>query len=189
MKTTIILLLFLALHQFSLIAIPISEKEKAATQIDNMYSLDSYLEGVLHLSNGELLTYGSSGTIMKSKDLGINWEQRFSGTQRHIYDIKELNNKLYAVGENGLYMTSINYGKSWKILDFVDNELLLNIEYNNFNNNEMIISSASGKIYYSENKGKDWQIIRQDTLTELIKTEIKFHNDVDKKDVYDQYIF
>jgi photosystem II stability/assembly factor-like uncharacterized protein len=179
MKTLIILMLFLALNQVVLKAIPIVEKEKAATQIDNMYSLDSHLEGVLHLPNGELLIYGSSGTIMKSKDLGINWEQRFSGTQRHIYDVKEMNQKLYAVGENGLYMTSIDFGKSWKILDFIDNEFLINIEFNNINSNEIVVSSVNGNIYFSENSGKDWKfIIKDTTITELTKTELKFNNDV-----------
>lgn len=136
----------------------IKNKENEATHINGMYHLDGNINGALLLPNKEIIAFGRYGMLLRSNDQGNSWQQKFIGTQRDIYDIKLKNNVLYAVGGNGLFMTSTDYGITWKFKDFNNDIMFLKLEFNNLNDN-MLILNSNGAIYKSENFGNNWETI------------------------------
>ncbi len=153
-----ILLLFL-ISFYCVSSQSILEKEKAATHIDKFYHLDGNLKGVIYVEEfNKLICFGQYGTILTSNDLGKTWEQKFSGTNRQINKIIRINNQLHAVGDNGLFLKSDNYGTNWKFIENLNiSENLLDIEYNE--NGIGIILDSKGNLYLSDDYGLKWTII------------------------------
>jgi photosystem II stability/assembly factor-like uncharacterized protein len=178
MRNYIFLILYFFTFSICINAQSITEKEKNATHIDNMYHLDSHLNGILQLSNGNLLVYGWDGTIMTSDDFGHSWGQKFSGTQRTINYVIENNKILYAVGDNGLFMSSFDFGFSWVISENLKiNESIIQIQFNNLDNNEFILLTKNGNIYY-KNNNEVWKTIYQtEQFIDSDKISLIFNDD------------
>ena len=60
----------------------------------------------------KFVAVGQQGTIITSTD-GTTWETQTSGTSTELFDVKYINNKIYAVGRNGLSLVllTVNLGK------------------------------------------------------------------------------
>jgi len=60
-----------------------------------------------------LVAVGDDGALITSANQGTSWTQRTSGTTNWLSQVRWLNDRLVAVGENGTILTSFN-GTQWR---------------------------------------------------------------------------
>ena len=71
----------------------------------------SSLSSIVVFGN-RFVAVGAGGRVITSDDDGANWVERTSGVLEDVWQIRQIANLLYAVGDNGLIMTSTD-GETW----------------------------------------------------------------------------
>lgn len=106
---------------------------------------------------------GWKGTILKTTNGGINWNNLNSGTYKHLYSIKFIDeNTGYSVGEdtsnigNGVILKTTNAGNTWNILDVSSG--LFSVFFTNSNTGWAVghTSGSNGTIIKTTNGGINW---------------------------------
>lgn len=98
---------------------------------------------------------GWNGTILKTTDGGVNWQKQKSITNAYLKDVLFVNEFLgFIVGGEGKVLRTEDGGEDWDEIDIESNSGLYKIS---FENNDGIILSNTGEIFYSNDSGKSWQ--------------------------------
>ncbi|OFX56583.1 MAG: hypothetical protein A2046_13440 [Bacteroidetes bacterium GWA2_30_7] len=98
---------------------------------------------------------GSKGTILKTIDGGINWNEQISGTTELLTSVFFINNDIgFAVGYNGTILKTTNAGLSWSLKTTGIWYTLESIYF--VNSNTGYIVSDYGKIYKTTDTGNTW---------------------------------
>ena len=101
------------------------------------------------------VSVGGCGTITKTIDGGVTWDQIASGTSYHLYAVYFANsNTGYAVGYNGAILKTTNGGTAW----FKPCSIAGTSFYTTFFVNENIgyIAGQNGTIMKTTNGGYNW---------------------------------
>jgi len=98
---------------------------------------------------------GEEGTIIRTKDKGINWDVLSSGTSQKINSLYFIDtNTGYALGDSGIILNTYNGGDSW---NKSQNTKIGNIRSCWFiNENKGFICDSNGKLYLTEDGGVTW---------------------------------
>jgi photosystem II stability/assembly factor-like uncharacterized protein len=102
---------------------------------------------------------GSNGTIKVSNDSGVTWTTPQTHSTENIYHIAMADDfptsgVVYAVGEDGLYLKSTNFGSSWIRLDSGKRATIYAAAKSP--NSTMYATSASGIVFRSSDGGSIW---------------------------------
>ncbi|MEI6172471.1 MAG: YCF48-related protein [Bacteroidota bacterium] len=108
---------------------------------------------------------GGYGTILRTTDAGVNWQQVPGITSMALSSITGLKNGwLFAVGLNGTIIKSVNQGESWQKVPLetgFDTIHLNDVVF--YNNDTGYIAGNHHTILRSTNGGSSWQLISHDT--------------------------
>lgn len=121
---------------------------------------------------------GYNGTIIKTKNRGLNWEIQNSGTSKHLSDVFFINDSVgWIVGQaygaslnKGIILYTENAGFIWQIQ--IDNGI------NNLRSVYFVNDSTGwavgydGTIKYTENRGSTWS--DQESGTDELLTQVQF---------------
>jgi photosystem II stability/assembly factor-like uncharacterized protein len=105
---------------------------------------------------------GSKGKthILNSSDGGINWEETFFSTKQYLNSLQYSNTgKIWAVGDSGMFLKSINNGISWNEFN-LSSQSIGNINDVFFITDEIGWISGSG-IFKTTDGGSNWENIWQ----------------------------
>lgn len=98
---------------------------------------------------------GSLGNIFKSIDGGNTWEEKFSGTQKDLFEIFCVSKNIcVAAGKSGLILRSSDSGENWQPNLNITNSDLHDIYF--INNNTGFIVGLSGTILKTIDAGLNW---------------------------------
>lgn len=99
---------------------------------------------------------GDSGTILKTIDAGLSWQNVSYSNPVLLYDVHVFNqNIVVAVGSGGLILKSIDGGANWNVVQSNVSEELYSVT---FNGNVGICGGGSQTILYSTDMGSTWSI-------------------------------
>lgn len=123
------------------------------------------LTGLVHVTNDIILVSGNNGTILKSLDAGINWENLQGPFPNDIMAIDAWSNSRVAVASRGgLVAVTQDLGLTWTIKQAPTAEDLRNIKF--FGENSIMATGNNKTAYYSLDLGNTWQqvIIPEDII-------------------------
>jgi photosystem II stability/assembly factor-like uncharacterized protein len=122
---------------------------------------------------------GSNGTVKVSNDSGVTWTTPQTHSTESIFHIAmaddfQTSGVAYAVGEDGLYLKSTNYGTSWVRLDSGKRATIYASAKSP--NETMYATSSSGIVFRSTDGGIGW---RRDSINVagVRFTDVSFDDD------------
>jgi photosystem II stability/assembly factor-like uncharacterized protein len=117
------------------------------------------LNSVAAIDKSLFIVVGDGGTIFKTYDQGMTWEDHTVGGAKfnRIFDGGkiQLYGKLWIAGDNGRIYTTNNYGISWSPQNSGVTENLHDIKFRN--EDEGIVVGDNGVVRYTNNGGTTWQ--------------------------------
>lgn len=122
------------------------------------YSGSHILNAVDYINSNTWIAVGTSGSIYKSIDNGLNWNFINTGLSSvDLYDVASIGSTIVAVGESGSIFISRNSGVSWNTGSFIAPW----IKYNTFNtiipiDSNTIYVRGQGSLVKTSNGGKLW---------------------------------
>lgn len=134
-------------------------------------SNNSTLNKVIQTPNGNLITVGNEGVVLRSSNNGDTWSSLTFPSSENITNIKRHGNKIYALTEDGAIIESSNNGTSWTSQS-VHSSALFDID---FQDGIGIVVGAQGFVYRTTNNGSTWQSAGQQSIFNL--TGVLFVND------------
>lgn len=99
---------------------------------------------------------GDSGTILRTTDGGLNWNQILNIPTKNLKSINIAQNNFYVCGDSGLVIESTNLGVTWNSLPFQFQTNLSGIFFIDTLNGYVV---GENSIFKTTNKGGNW--IRQ----------------------------
>ena len=144
-----LILIILIKFSFAQLVVP------TANQKDYEYGYYTY-EGlkkkILKLSESEFLFYGNEGSILRTTDSGVTWDQKFSGTYGNFIEILNVNNKLYAITNFKELMISTDKGNYWTIrrldVDITSISVINEAIFLSTKTDTLLISYDNGEIFF-----------------------------------------
>ncbi len=114
-----LLLLFIVSTKFSLAQLVVPTTSLIDYEY-GYYTYDGLKKKILKLSESEFLFYGNEGSILKTTDAGITWDQKFNGTYANFIQMVYYHGVIYAITDFKEILFSNDKGNYWKIkkLDF-----------------------------------------------------------------------
>lgn len=99
----------------------------------------------------------SCGLICYLSGFGQNvWTLANSGTESHLKDVAFSDeNNVYAVGDNGSVLKSIDFGMNWTPMEFNTNESFVGVQFVNLTTGFII---TSNRLYVTTDAGNSWQL-------------------------------
>lgn len=116
----------------------------------------NHLQSIHLINTGIGYVCGNSGTVLKSIDEGINWDQLSVPTSVNLNDIFVFDqNDAITVGDTGTIIRTDDGGLSWSSISSGVTDDLLSIS---FVDSFGICGARSQTILYSSNNGRSWNI-------------------------------
>ncbi len=107
------------------------------------------------------------GIMIATEDGGRNWKKKDSGTSKHLYSMKFIGDKGFAVGTRGAFIVSNDSGATWKEMEKTINSKswLMDIAFADDSQDGWIVG-AHGTVVRTSNKGSSCEIISGISITE-----------------------
>lgn len=107
-----------------------------------------------------VIVVGTNGTIRRSNDTGYTWTTPATSTTSTITHVElaanfETSGVAYAVGEDGLFLRSTNYGSTWTRLDSGSRGIINAAAKSP--SGKLYATSNAGIVYTSTNEGVSWK--------------------------------
>jgi photosystem II stability/assembly factor-like uncharacterized protein len=107
------------------------------------------------------------GIMIATDDGGRNWIKKDSSTSKHLYSIKFIGDKGFAVGTRGAFIVSNDSGATWKEMEKAINSKywFMGITFSDDAQHGWIVG-AHGTVVHTSNQGSSWEIISGTSITE-----------------------
>ncbi|MEI6901487.1 MAG: YCF48-related protein, partial [Bacteroidota bacterium] len=103
------------------------------------------------------LAAGESGTILSTRDGGLNWQQNNSGTSHHLRSIViSTNGECWAAGDSGTIIQSTDTATTWHPQTSTTGYNLLSIS--RYSDDILWICGAKGTLLHTITGGSYWQM-------------------------------
>ncbi|EEK72202.1 MULTISPECIES: WD40/YVTN/BNR-like repeat-containing protein [Bacillus] len=110
---------------------------------------------ITKLRDGRLLLATTYNGLFIEKD--GEWKQALTGFQKRIRDLHSEGNVVYGVGDEGVFIRSMNGGETWTIQRFPTKATSWNVCSNE---NGTVIAHGDKTLYHSNNFGSTWETIQ-----------------------------
>jgi len=122
----------------------------------------SYFTDVYAFTPDILIVVGNNGTIIKTTDGGITWQQKPSGTNQLLKKVSFTANVGYIIGNQGVLLKSIDGGDSWAAIDTGRN---VNFESLSSLGENFVYIAYVDNLLKSADGGNTWQSFPLDFLS------------------------
>ncbi len=117
--------------------------------------------------NGCIWIAGDNGVVLRSNDLGLNWERQ---NMLYKYDLSSMHNiectEAWAVGPDGFMMYTSDLGNSWKYVLTPTTFYLTSVHVGTFEN--IRVTGQQGLILHTSDKGQSWKTEHQENSYNLL---------------------
>ena len=122
---------------------------------------NTWLSRVKYLNDTMVFIVGYEGKVRKSVDRGITWPDAAADNIATAYDLKDIwyfqNDDILICGENGILVTSSDYGVSWNIDSINTAETLRSIDF--IDDQTGFIVGDNGTVYSTTDGGGTWSLV------------------------------
>ncbi len=124
--------------------------KNGSVNVETMLSATAITE----LRDGKLLLATTYNGLFIEQD--GEWKKILNGFQKRIRDLHSEGNVVYGVGDEGVFIRSMNGGSAWEVRRFPTKATSWNVRSNK---NGIVVAHGDKTLYHSNNFGSTWETI------------------------------